>query len=120
MGVSNYQDLVAWQKGMELVEAVYRLTRGFPADEKFGLSNQVRRAAVSIPSNIAEGQGGRLRKQFCLFLRIARGSIQEVETQIILAGRLGFAKPDEVQTVLDLAADVGRLVAGLVRSIEAH
>jgi four helix bundle protein len=118
MAVTNYQELEAWQMAMSLVEQVYRLTASFPDGERFGLTNQLRRAAVSVPSNIAEGQGRRLPKQFAIFLRIARGSAQEVETQLLLASRLGFAPSDQIDSVLSTCGSTGRLVAGLLRSIE--
>src|SRR3954468_12430988 len=90
MAVLHYRDLIAWQKAMDLVEQVYRLTRAFPREELYGLTNQVRRASVSIPSNIAEGQGRGVGGEFAHHLRIANGSRQEVETQILLGVRLGF------------------------------
>jgi four helix bundle protein len=103
---------------VDLVEQVYRVTACFPDGERFGLTNQLRRAAVSVPSNIAEGQGRRLRKQFALFLRIARGSVQEVETQLLIALRLNFAAKDQIDPVLNTCGSAGRLIAGLLRSIE--
>jgi four helix bundle protein len=113
----SYRDLVAWQKAMDLVEEIYRLTQDFPACEQFGLVNQLRRATVSVPSNIAEGQGHRSGKQFVHFLRMARGSLQEVETQIQIAGRLGYLNETAVSSVCALYEEVGRLLAGLIRSI---
>ena len=88
MTVHHYSDLIVWQKAMDLVVHVYEVTESFPQREVFGLTNQVRRAAVSIPSNIAEGQGRGTTKDFLHFLAIARGSLQEVETQLLLAYRL--------------------------------
>ena len=90
MPVKSYQDLIAWRRAMELVVEVYEMTKGFPKDERFGLTNQVRRAAVSVPSNIAEGQGRGVGAEFAHHLRIAQGSLQEVETQVMLGQRLGF------------------------------
>lgn len=120
MGVANYRELEAWQIAMDLVEQVYRVTASFPDGERFGLTNQLRRAAVSVPSNIAEGQGRRLRKQFALFLRIARGSVQEVETQLLIAMRLNFSEKDKLNAVLDTCGSAGRLIAGLLRSIDVE
>jgi four helix bundle protein len=114
----NYRDLVVWRKAMDLVVEVYRLTSAFPDSERFGLTDQLRRAAVSVPSNIAEGQGWRLRKQFALFLRTSRGSIQELETQILIAQRLGYTNADSSASVLRLADDVSRLLSGLLRSLK--
>ena len=84
----NYQELIVWQKAMDLVIAVYQQTREFPREELYGLTNQLRRASVSIPSNIAEGQGRNTTGDFRQFLSIAYGSLQEVETQLLIAGRL--------------------------------
>lgn len=114
----SYKDLLAWQKAMDLVVEVYRLTQMFPAAEQFGLVNQLRRAAVSVPSNIAEGQGRRHQKQFAQHLRISRGSLQEVETQLQIAGRLGYLEQGAVCAASILYEEVGRLIAGLIRSLE--
>ncbi|MDB5296543.1 MAG: ribosomal protein [Phycisphaerales bacterium] len=88
----NYRDLIAWQKGMDLVEEVYRATRLFPADEVYGLTSQIRRAAVSIPANVAEGQGRGGAAEFARFLRIAHGSLREVETHALIAERLLYVR----------------------------
>jgi four helix bundle protein len=91
-GSASHRSSVAWQKGMELAKAVYKVTQGFPADERFGLTNQLRRAAVSIPSNIAEGKGRVTTGELIQFLGIARGSTLEVQTQLELASMLGFGE----------------------------
>jgi len=117
VAVRSYRDLTAWQRGMDLVVEVYKLTRCFPREEIYGLVNQLRRAAVSIPSNIAEGQGRGAGKEFVHFLRIARGSAQEVETQLVIAERLGFVTSDQTKTTLGLADEVCRLIMGLSRSL---
>lgn len=117
MAVRNYQELIAWQKAMDLVGGVYRISRSFPKDELYALTNQVRRAAVSIPSNIAEGQGRGTGSEFARYLRIAHGSLREVETQLMIAGRLRYAMSEALQPLLDLAGEVGRLINGLLRSI---
>src|SRR5262245_25303395 len=85
MGQSSYKDLIAWQKGMELVSAIYDATDGFPSLEQFGLVSQLRRAAVSVPSNIAEGKAHYSNRDFVRFLRHARGSLAEIETQVLIA-----------------------------------
>jgi four helix bundle protein len=118
MALRHYRELVAWQKAMELAGAIYRLTAGFPADERFGLVLQMRRCAVSVPSNIAEGQGRGTAAEFCRFLRIANGSRQELETQLLLAQSLGHLNAEQSQPVLESSEEVGRLIAGLIRSLD--
>ncbi len=116
MGLS-YQDLIAWQKAMDLVEEIYKATRSFPKDELYGLTSQVRRAAVSVPSNIAEGQGRLTAGEFKQFLGHARGSLLETETQILLAGRLQYISPEEMNRLLKQSGEVGRILNGLIGSI---
>ncbi len=118
--IRSYRDLVVWQKGMELVEGVYRVSRTFPKEEVYGLVSQVRRAAVSIPSNIAEGQSRLTAGEFVQFLGIARGSLAEVETQLLLAQRLAFLTPETTEPLLELTAEIGRLLNGLLRSLSTH
>jgi four helix bundle protein len=118
MAVRHYRELVVWQKAMEMAVAVYNLTRKFPREEVYGLASQMRRAAVSIPSNIAEGQGRGAGNEFAHYLRIARSSIQELETQLILAGRLEYITASEVERALADADETSRLVLGLYRSLE--
>ena len=117
MPVTHYQQLIAWQKAMDFVVGVYELSRAFPREELYGLTNQVRRAAVSVPSNIAEGQGRGIGQAFIHHLRIANGSLQEAETQILVAQRLRYVDDAAVAALLDQAAEVGRLICGLVRSL---
>ena len=95
MTVKRYTDLVAWQKAMDLVEQIYRITKSFPKEELYGLSSQLRRAAISVPSNIAEGHCRNGRREFVHHLSIALGSLGEMETQIILASRLGYMRAAE-------------------------
>ena len=102
---------------MVLVRQVHLLTRTLPREEQFGLGAQLRRAAVSIPSNIAEGNGRQGRGEYLRFLRVARGSLQELETQLLIAGDLGYIPADRVQQALDLADEVSRMLSGLIRSI---
>jgi len=116
--IASYKELTVWQKAMALAVACYRLTAGFPVEERFGLTSQIRRAAVSIPSNIAEGHNRRSRQAFANHVGIALGSQAELETQIALAVRLEFSSEAAAAPALDLAADVGRLLHGLVRSLE--
>jgi four helix bundle protein len=113
----NYRDLIAWQKAMDLVDLIYTASRSFPKEEIYGLQSQIRRAAVSVPSNIAEGQGRRTKGEFQNALSVAHGSIREVETQITIALRQQFTSPENEQAVLNLASEVGRLVQGLMNSL---
>ena len=118
MSVLNYTELVAWQKAMDLVQDVYLATKTFPKEEKYGLTTQMRRAAVSIPSNIAEGQGRSGRGEFRHHLSIAHGSLRELETQLVIALRLGYLSQSCVDDLLELAGTVGRLINGLLRSLQ--
>ncbi|HEU5329859.1 MAG TPA: four helix bundle protein, partial [Thermomicrobiales bacterium] len=112
-------DLVAWQKGMDLVAGVYAATRTWPKEETFGLVNQIRRAVVSIPANIAEGQGRFGAKEFQHHLSIAYGSSREVETHVLIAQRLEYLTVAHSEQLLDQAAEVGRVLLGLLRSLRA-
>ena len=112
----NYRDLIAWQKAMALVEGIYRVSRSFPKDELYGLTSQMRRAAVSIPSNIAEGQGRGTDGEMIRFLRIAHGSLRELETQILISERLEYNGSGQANKLMEMAAEVGRLINGLIRS----
>jgi len=115
--LKSYRGLLAWQRGMDLVELVYASTRSWPKEELYGLTSQIRRAVVSIPSNIAEGQGRNGIKEFMHHLSIAHGSLAELETQALVAQRLGYLPPDTVNHLLDCASEVGRLINGLSRSL---
>lgn len=117
MGGRGYQDLIVWQRAVDFVEVVYRETVGFPSDERFGITSQMRRAAVSIPSNIAEGQARRTSADFGRFLDIALGSLAELETQIIVAARLAYLASANSERLLESAAEIGRLLRGLIRSL---
>ena len=114
----SYRDLVAWQKAMDLVTAVYQITASFPKEELYGLISQLRRAAVSVPSNIAEGQGRRGRAEFRHFLRQASGSLMELETQMMISERLGYISSESASNVLQGSAEVGRILNGLIASLE--
>jgi four helix bundle protein len=113
----DYRDLVAWQKSMDLTERVYRCTADLPLEERYGLTSQMRRAATSIPSNIAEGQGRRSTDdEFIRFLRIALGSLCELETQLELSVRLKMLSPEQLSALRPVSEEVGRLLNGLIRS----
>ena len=117
MPVRDYRKLIAWQKAMDLVESLYRATRCFPREEQYGLTSQLRRAAVSVPSNIAEGQGRGVGKEFTHYLRVSNGSRQELETQLLIAQRLEYIDNATVEALLSDSAEVGRLLAGLMKSL---
>lgn len=111
----DFRNLVVWQKAIAFVSEIYRATASFPSDERFGLTSQLRRAAVSIPSNIAEGQGRLTRGEFRQFLGHAKGSICEVETQLVIAENLGYLP--NPRPLLDQLHEVGRLLNGLLSSL---
>jgi four helix bundle protein len=115
--VKSYRDLLVWQKAMSLAEKVYEETEGFPKTEMYGLTSQMRRAAVSVASNVAEGQARHTRGEFLQFLGHARGSLAELETQVLLAARLNFASATAEQSLVNLIAEVGRLLSGLRNSL---
>jgi four helix bundle protein len=116
--MGNYRDLAAWTASQSLAVTTYRLTDRFPPAERFGLTSQMRRAAVSVMSNIAEGAGRGTDTQFANFLRIARGSLYELESQALLAIQLGFSEGEGLTELLDHGRKTGRLLHGLLRSIE--
>ena len=116
----SYRDLTAWQKSMDLVVDVYRLTARLPNTERFGLIHQMRKASSSAPSNIAEGHGRRGKGEFLQHLGFAIGSLQELETQAIICGRLGFLSEDDVAIILTAATEVCRIITGLIRSINRY
>lgn len=113
---STYRDLKAWQTAMDMVQDIYGLTQAFPKEETYGLTIQLRRAAVSIASNIAEGKGRSSDKELLHFLSNAKGSLFEVETQLMIADRLGYLTHAQGEALLSQAAEVGRLLNGLMRA----
>jgi four helix bundle protein len=115
--VQSYRDLVVWKKSMTLVLDVYRSTQAFPKPETYGLVAQSRRAAVSIPSNIAEGQARLSTAEFKQSLGHARGSLMEVETQILISQELGYLERDQSESLLSSSAEVGRILNGLLNSL---
>lgn len=116
--IESYRDLRVWQRGVALTERIYAVTQPFPSEEQFGLVAQLRRAAISIPSNIAEGWGRMSTGEFTRFLRIARGSLTEVETQVIVAHRLGFIDNETRNQVLDETTIESKMLRALIRSLE--
>ena len=117
--VRSYRDLEVWQRGMTIVERVYALTATFPPEERFGLVLQLRRAAASVPANIAEGRGRATRKDYARFLRTARGSLFETETHVEVARRLGYGSPVAYQELGTLLESESRQLLALVRSLSA-
>lgn len=113
--MSDYKDLEVWKKAVDVVTAIYQLTSSFPDSEKFGITNQMRRAAVSIPSNIAEGSARHHSKDFIHFLRIADGSAAELETQLIISVKLGFVS--DAEQLSNEVIIVRRMLAGLIKSL---
>jgi four helix bundle protein len=113
----SYKDLIAWQKAILLVTEIYAVTRTFPGDEKFGLTSQLNRAAVSVPSNIAEGWGRETSKNFVQFLRNSRGSLMEIQTQLIIAKNLGYINSDKFDAITEMSEEVGKIIHGLIKSI---
>jgi four helix bundle protein len=111
--MKGHRDLVVWQKAMELVTEVYRVTRNFPKDELYGPTSQLRRSAISVPSNLAEGHGRNSRKEFHHFVGQARGSLTEVETQLEIARNLDYLQEHEASVLLSQSAEIGRMLSGL-------
>src|SRR5437899_2880426 len=118
MKVKSYTELIVWQKAMALTADVYRVTKLFPKEEMYGLTSQLRRAAVSIPSNIAEGQGRLTTGEFRHFLGNARGSLFEVQTQIHLATNLEYFDKPTARALVESSDEVGRILNGLLQSLE--
>ena len=116
----HFKDLVAWQKAMDLVEAVYVSSERFPQKETYGLTSQIRRAAVSVPSNIAEGQAKFSKREFRHYLRSAKGSLAELENQIIIATRLNYLTQNTSEQLTSLIRELGRILAGLISSLRVE
>ena len=117
--MGNFKLLDAWKKSMQMVVQVYRASQCFPKDEMYGLTSQLRRAAVSVPSNIAEGQGRLSRGEFQQFLGNAKGSLQEVETQILIARELGYIDESQVTDLMSTVHETGRILNGLLFAIRS-
>ena len=115
--IASYRDLLAWQKAMLVVETCYRVTRAFPRSERFGLTLQIRRAAVSVPANIAEGKSRRTTGSYLQHLCIAAGSHAELETLVELAKRLALMSPEDETSLISQTDAVGRLLTALIRSV---
>ena len=116
--IKSHRDLIVWQKAMKLVEAVYAATASFPKQETYALTSQIRRAVVSIPANIAEGQGRRLTKEYLYFLANARGSLLELDTHLEIAVRVNYLSTTKYADLKDQLDEVARILNGLMRSVE--
>jgi four helix bundle protein len=116
----SLEELVAWQRAMDLVDSVYKLSKHWPREEVFGLTNQIRRAVVSVPSNVAEGHGRKQDGDFGRFLSIADGSLMEVKTQLLIAVRQHFCPQAEADPTVVLIDEVARLINGLRKSIKGR
>ena len=116
--IESYRDLKVWQLGMWLTKECYLLTRAFPKEELFGLTSQIRRAAVSIPANIAEGNGRENTGEYIQFLRIAQGSLKELETHLILSSEVEICSTTRTAPLLKMTEDLGRMLRALIRSLQ--
>jgi len=117
MTQNGYKDLIAWQKGMDLVATIYDATQTFPSHEQFGLTSQLRRAAVSVPSNIAEGKAHYSNRDFVRFLRHARGSLAEIETQVLIAQQRKYLNTETATNLSQKIDELGRILSGLINSL---
>ena len=116
--INDFKDLKVWQKGMDIAEKCYFLTKLFPRDELYGMVQQIRRAAASIPANISEGYGRRTTPEYIRFLNIAQGSINELETHLILSQRIGLSKPQETEVIISLLREESRMIIALIKKLE--
>lgn len=116
--MKSYRDLIVWQKSMSLVTLIYRIVLKFPDDEKYSLISQIKRSAISIPSNIAEGYGRHYKKDYSRFLQIARGSLFENQTQLEIAINLDFIKIEDLQEIKDMSIEVEKMLNSLVKKLE--
>lgn len=114
----NFRNLKVWQKAIELSTKIYSLTKNFPAEEKFGIISQIRRAAVAIASNIAEGAGRNSEKEFCYFLQVSLGSSYEMETQIVIAGNLNFLNDEAFNDTIISITEIKRMISEFQKSME--
>jgi len=117
MGIHNYRDLEVWQKSMDLVVFCYDVAKQFPSDERYGLISQLRRAAVSVPANIAEGHARNHTKEFLQHLSIAYASLMEIETHLQIAQRINYINDQQLHDLLQRTTEIGRMLNGLKRSL---
>jgi len=119
MAAKGYRDLVVWQKSMSLVAGIYSATKKFPKEEIYTLTSQIRRSAISIPSNIAEGSSKYSNKEFLRFLAIARGSVAELETQLLISKDLAYIPTTEIESLIENTSEVARMLNGLLAKLKA-
>lgn len=118
IAISSYRELLIWQKGMDITEKVYQLTKSFPMEEQYGLTSQIKRSSISIPSNIAEGYGRNSTKSNLHFTKIARGSLFELETQLLLANKLNFIKNEEdYTTIMYLITEESKMISSFIKKL---
>jgi len=118
--MKDYKELQVWQKAVALVTEVYVMTRGFPADERFGLTAQIRRAVTSVPANTAEGWGRGTTKEYVQFLIVARGSLLELETHLIVSRNLGYLKQPDLETAQRNVGQIGKMLNSLIQSLRSR
>ena len=116
--IKTYRDLLVWQKSMDLVTEIYRLSKSFPQDELYGLSAQIRRSAVSVPSNIAEGYGRQSKQDYLRFLKMASGSLYELQTQIEISQKLSYISKDDYEVIFNRAKEIERMLSSMIRKVE--
>ncbi|MGO6680875.1 four helix bundle protein [Rhizobium leguminosarum] len=116
--ITSYRDLKVWQFAIELSVVCYEVTRTFPREEIYGLTSQIRRSSASVAANIAEGYGRENRGSFAQFLKIAQGSLKELETHLIIAGRIGFLQASALDELLDRCDEIGKMLGSLIRSVQ--
>ena len=118
--IRDFKDLIVWQRAMELVAEVYRLVKILPKEELYSLNDQIRRSAISIPSNIAEGQGRNSVKEFIHFLAIAKGSKAELETQLLLCVKVNYLNNTEIENAINLIHEIGKMLNALQKSLKTN
>lgn len=118
MKANSYRDLILWQKAMDLTELIYNSSKVFPREDVYGLTSQVRRSAISIPSNIAEGYSRNTKGEYIQFLGIAKGSLCELETQVLLANRFKYLSNTEVEAIINLSTEVGKLLTTFISNLK--
>ncbi|MGO7909341.1 four helix bundle protein [Rhizobium leguminosarum] len=116
--ITSYRDLKVWQFAIELSVVCYEVTRTFPREEIYGLTSQIRRSSASVAANIAEGYGRENQGSFAQFLKIAQGSLKELETHLIIAGRIGFLQASALDELLDRCDEIGKMLGSLIRSVQ--